>query len=366
MLAATGALTASLAACNALIGLDGDYELAGPTPPDATVEGAGEAGDAVTEAPADAGRGEYDGDYKGCWDERENITLTAHLDNPAWKVPNPRGIPGARNAASYTASPGVVHDNVTGLDWVMEDDAGAPMTFAAAEAHCVALGARLPERIELVTVQDWLRYADGGPVNALEPLSDHAPGETFFWTRSPYQPNQGQRWVANFELGFGVSQANRTDSYQAKCVRTGDAGTTATGGETSRACKFLRDERTHLEWDLVTAGPLPFAAAVLHCNDINTRFPLSTTPDRWRLPTYAEILSLVDSQAASPALVATLAQGTPKGGKYWTSSFAGGNPSEHLALEIDDGSTSTTLSDAQQGFVRCVHEFDPTFPERKK
>lgn len=107
----------------------------------------------------------------------------------------------------------LVHDDATGLSW--DRDHRDALTYAEAEAHCVARGGRLPTLYELHDLVDESRGAPSADVT-LFPATPAAP----FWTSTPRDFGEILAWVVDFELG----ESALLEHYQAaaaRCVRSG-------------------------------------------------------------------------------------------------------------------------------------------------
>lgn len=135
-----------------------------------------------------------------------------------WRMPNPvaTGLP---NAASYdTSSPGIVRDQVTGLEW-QRDIHPDSYTWADAQAHCASLqlgGARpwrLPSRIELVSIID---FSSSNP--AIDAAAFPATPASYFWASSRVALAGCWAWSVNFGNG-GTSYAEASYAQRVRCVR---------------------------------------------------------------------------------------------------------------------------------------------------
>lgn len=353
-LGATFALACAASACNALIGLDGDFSLAGRAPD--TTDASGDA-TPETSVPFDAGvdADPVDASYGLCWSRRSDGGLTTN-DAPRWPIPAPKNFrpyPSSRQA-SYRSDGGAVRDLVTGLDWVL-DVRGANLTRPQAESLCRDAGARLPHRVELTTIQDWWRYQDGGRVPD-EVMTDFATPPANVWTDTPFQGGNTY-WTANFEDGFSIGELGSGTAGNAKCVRDDGVDATAPVYELSELCGLFRDHRTGLEWTS-PQGEKPFGSAESYCPTLESTIPGSQTAngDRWRLPTYAEAMSILDTTAATPALVAPLRSRFQNIVAVWTSSPSG---ADRVVVLLDAGRTATRPTTSQGVHTLCVHVFDP-------
>jgi hypothetical protein len=94
-------------------------------------------------------------------------------------------------------------------------------------------------------------------------------------------------------------------------------------------------------------------------------------PTGWRVPSYKELMTLVDevphTEYEGVGLVEKAIDikaffGTDVGASYWTSSIPASQPSKAYVIDFRTGEPA--LQDAAQAccYVRCVHDGDPTKP----
>jgi hypothetical protein len=236
-------------------------------------------------------------------------------------MPNPFHAPGdLPNRASYTKYPAshTVMDNVTGLTWEAEVDPTTAYTQQDAIMHCQNKsggGWRLPTRLELVSLVDFT-VAQPGPTIAPEFGNDPAwtavpdvNGDyRKFWTsgHAAFDPNTG--WEVDFSNG-STHQKLGTGFYRARCV----SGTPCRCAspryqiQASPSGDLVHDATTGLTWQrTVPDQKMVWMAATTYC------------PAGWRLPTPAEIATIVDETAESPSIDMLTFPGTP-GEPFWTS-----------------------------------------------
>jgi hypothetical protein len=134
----------------------------------------------------------------------------------------------------------------------------------------------------------------------------------------------------------------------------------------------IYDEFTKLTWERWPAGPtLKFAPAAVHCATLSLAIPGKVGTNGWRLPSYKELLTLVDEMphpevhdtvvlwtAIDPnAFPGTVDPNVSPGTvdqPYWTSSMVPGG-SEAYFVEFQRG-TGRTRSTNETLYVRCVHD----------
>jgi hypothetical protein len=135
-------------------------------------------------------------------------------------MPNPAAS-GLPNAASYdTSGPGVVVDVVTGLAWQRETGKETH-EWAAANTYCSSLslgdrtGWRLPKRIELVSLVDFMRTAPAIDASTFPETSSN------FWTSSaePGADPPTRAWQISFS-GGAASISSVGVAERARCVAT--------------------------------------------------------------------------------------------------------------------------------------------------
>jgi len=140
----------------------------------------------------------------------------------AWPMPNPPTGEVDANLMSYTPSTidageagvvMVVHDNVTGLNWLKDPLAGK--TYLEATAYCASLGSdfRLPTRIELVSLWDYTK-----PSTAFDMTAFTGTGGEY-WTQSPALPDQTSAWVFDFGGGGRLQSKPVGEQALVRCVR---------------------------------------------------------------------------------------------------------------------------------------------------
>jgi hypothetical protein len=236
-IAAGAALAVSLAACDALLGLDQYQNVACATPADCP--------DAPDEAsPPDAADAGLDAETGTVTDSQPGMDVTNEAQPPEggypvpfaheiwvhWHMPNPDAaiapdFPDAGtlpNQASYTATDGgadgglaTVLDDVTLLTW-SRDSFGA-MSLDQAWGWCVSLGAswRVPTRIELVSLVDFTQPSGSATI---DPAAFPNTMTASYWTSSPVP--SGGVWSVSFQTGLA---AYPSAAANVRCVKGGAA-----------------------------------------------------------------------------------------------------------------------------------------------
>ena len=123
----------------------------------------------------------------------------------------------------------------------------------------------------------------------------------------------------------------------------------------------ITDAHTMLSWQRTVTTQTDFPGAVAACNGLS----LGTFPSGWRLPSYKELLTLVDESPhyeyenglMQVAIDGNAFPGTPvtnNGGNYWSSSVSfGGNV---FVVEFGQGKAATLPTSGSSAYVRCVHD----------
>lgn len=123
----------------------------------------------------------------------------------------------------------------------------------------------------------------------------------------------------------------------------------------------ITDAHTYLRWQRTVTTQTDFPGAVAACNGLS----LGTFPSGWRLPSYKELLTLVDESPhyeyengqMQVAIDGNAFPGTPvsnNGGYYWTSSASG--TTNVFVVEFHQGNANTQISSGSSAYVRCVHD----------
>jgi hypothetical protein len=302
--------------------------------------------------------------------------------------------PDALHRSRFTVNrDGTVHDLRTGLLWEppVRADADKLYTAVDAEARCAGLtlageGWRLPTKSELESIIDDARE---GP--ALDPVTfRYARRSGKCWSSSRYVgANEVGRWVV--DLGDGSDDAfPDSEPLFVWCVRYADGAPPAR--YTWPANGTVYDTRTGLTWQQSYAGsaeltdvpvsywpawPYAFdnpklcafadkgmgtwAHANKYCADLWLLGP------GWRLPTRAELRTLVDITKFDPAIDAEAFPGVPSfsvpygrtprcrhtsAAMFWSSSPF--NRGEVWLVDFSNGSLEHLASSSSVFGVRCV------------
>ena len=354
----TAGAAVARAACNAITGLGDEFRLkaGADAGPDATVDSVDAAPDALEEI--DTGVDAPPPVDGGCWADAR-LVVDDWPDLLSSPVPQPALASGVTHRASYDASvPGEVYDNVTRLTWLVEQEASSPYAVRAeAVAACAAKGARLPQRIELMTIQNWLS-PDGTPHGA-DPAFFPDTVEAYYWTDTRNAGNVKFWWtVAFYAIGFGATpNADGTDAGGTapyRCVRGPGpaAGAPAHRYEVSDRCGLVRDVRTRLEWERGKGIQGTYSQAEAHC----LLLP-KVGPSPWRMPTYSELESVVYTKKENPIVDTTVLES--ESAIYWTSTLPGRFPNNRIVIDFGNGDSTDVRNDAiATVWGRCVRDMD--------
>ncbi|MCB9660201.1 MAG: DUF1566 domain-containing protein [Sandaracinaceae bacterium] len=236
----------------------------------------------------------------------------------------------------------VVFDTLTGLEW-QRAPSPTNQSWSDGATSCADLaiagdGWRLPEQVELESLVD-VRT----PPPAIDTSAFPGTPAARFWSASPFVGAAGEIWFTNFTNGF-TDTATAATTMRVRCVRRA----TAPSRPASLASRFVTtdttatDGITGLEWARATASPRSWAAAVDHCTSLGGR----------RLPTRAELLSLVTRTATGPAIDQD-AFPTTALDWFWTASSSVDDTRAHI-VNFGSGLTSQSLK-TELVRVRCVH-----------
>jgi hypothetical protein len=239
--------------------------------------------------------------------------------------------------ASFGEAPSAgVRDEIQGLVW--ESNASpAPVSWEEARVRCEKLGggARLPSRVELVSLVD---YGRDGPAINPSMVSIPTSSTDLYWTSTMAMDGV---WVVGFGEG-SLTSLDRTFTARARCVIGAARASCLEEGEDDET---MIDRRTGFVWQRSSTlevstwqGALAFCASLTIGEDAG-----------FRLPSIKELASLGHGEGEDPA-----APPFPDGeGLYWSSTPVVAAPAEAWLLDgvtgrIDRMPTTTKAR------VRCV------------
>jgi hypothetical protein len=115
----------------------------------------------------------------------------------------------------------------------------------------------------------------------------------------------------------------------------------------------VKDSRSGLVWQqMMDPGELNLTSAKAYCAS------LTLAGAKWRVPSIAEIESIVDDTQSTIAIDMSVFPNTP--GKYfWSTTKYLGDSDTYWSIFGPDGNTSTALRATSMGTVRCVQESNP-------
>lgn len=254
------------------------------------------------------------------------------------------------NKPTYAKIGGTVYDPVSGLMWEQAFAAG-PFTRDEAKARCDELNKapfagysdwRFPTPFEALTLVDSSRNLGLSPA-----VFSGQQQNTGIWT-SGVEPGLalgymlGLNW--NVMILRSITQSSPASSL---CVR----GSLVNGGFTVAASgNVVVDSRTSLKWQRAMApSTYTWAQALAYCSGLAI-----DGAGGYRLPSYKELWSIVDTTKASPAVDTALFPGTPTG-SMWTSSPVTGNPNKAQVVETENGRANLFDQLQTASFpIRCV------------
>ncbi|MBH1989376.1 MAG: DUF1566 domain-containing protein, partial [Myxococcaceae bacterium] len=232
----------------------------------------------------------------------------------------------ANQTGRYLESvPGVITDQMTGLQWQKVESAPAG-NWTAAQAYCADLFEsgfgdwRLPTHIELQTLVDYTMDCAGPSVDL-----DFFPGtqtSSYYWASDALQGYPGSAWWVSYGNGAGYAGLVCSQGYSScsampasgftRCVRP-----SSTNREVDRYTfnnTQVLDTVTGLNWQRTVSGTYNWSSAQAYCEGLNLD-GLS-----WRLPSVKELSTLLDVRVAypGPTINATAFPSTPQSA-FWTS-----------------------------------------------
>ena len=307
-----------------------------------------------------------------------------------WKMPNPTGS-GLPNPASYTVANGIVHDNLTCLDW-QQVESSTSYTNADAITYCASLSLggnsdwRVPTRVEVSSIMDWTRspaidaaftgvggYHETGS-NWILTIRQAGAGKTCGAPAA--DPDAGVpatgggtcAWTFNMSDGMVSNAYSASNPSRVRCVRgngTGEAfsdpAVAPPNQYTAISTDEVQDNYTGLIWQRTgdSSGLITWDQAVTYCNS------LTIGGNTWRLPSVRELATLVDEAQVAPAINRTMFPNTKYGAHsnnwYWASHAQRNSTTAWWGLNFDDGftgfnvgATTTAWNYWTAAYAKCV------------
>jgi len=271
-------------------------------------------------------------------------------DIAQWPMPNSPDL-GLPNPQTYdtTTTPGVVHDSVTGLDWLR--DPGATLySRADALALCEALSFaglddwRVPSFIELVSLFNVVPNVEDADAPIYISPTFEAKGR--YWAAPSLSPNGLGRLLdfaaddcsASVACSIGVAAKVEEPLGGAFCVRNGGAWSTSDRYQIN--ADQVTDMRTGLTWITVAAN----VQTSDHADAVNTCQALGNGA---RLPSVNELLTIL-----VPNLVSKAFPNWPSSAFAWSSSAVSVISGSYWSAAIG-GATRADASDSHNR-VQCV------------
>lgn len=241
-----------------------------------------------------------------------------------------------------------VYVAATGLEWQLGVDPGT-YDWTAATTFCgdLVLGGRddwrLPVLEELISVTDYTTNlpAIDGAVFPGTPLGYYAT------STDGSAAAANTVWVVHINYGQVMTYSTATP-IRVRCVRT---SVPRNAGLVDNTDGTVTDAETGLVWQQVTdAGTYMQAAGATYCAGLDLGGVAIGT---WRLPTVAELHSIVDTTRTSPSIDPVAFPGTGVG-FHWSSTVNPDNALAYYAVRFTDGADTYTFSDGLLT-IRCVH-----------
>lgn len=211
---------------------------------------------------------------------------------------------------------GVVHDDVTGLDWEQVDTLLTGM-WDDAVTYCTDLDLggqtdwRLPTARELITLLDYGRADENATVPSLDTTFFPSPSRNGYWSSSGYN---SYYWVIDFWGGSPQIEldTNYSVTYAVRCVR----GDPQVGGDLRFGIGTWIDRKSGLEWQAVSQPEDTLYAALAACEGLTLN-----SRDDWRVPSAKELETIVNRDTdQEPATYQQLVNDVSTASRtYWTS-----------------------------------------------
>ena len=289
-----------------------------------------------------------------------------------WTMPDRSAVAKAAPRYDDKTTPGLVHDTVTGLSWQRDlpatypgctgsqpvvPERGSTCTWDEAKIYCSELSIdgrrfRVPSKIELESIIDL-----GAPLPPFDTKIFPGPDSMTEWTSSPVADSLGKDAVFSWAVGWPGAALPQATSMTAavRCVSgTPQNASTPAQRYVVDGDDVIRDVHTGLAWRRSVSRSLPSdTEAARYCEELGGGF---------RIPTYKELLTLVDPTRFGPAIDPVFTD-TPNVA-FWSEPRAAPAPLKHGALLVDfhqgaaypAGSTRLPNPGGDRGSprVRCV------------
>ncbi len=261
-------------------------------------------------------------------------------------------IPDSHPASDFAEYADHVTDLRTGLSWAKTSlpatDWATALTVCTSQTTAGSTDWRLPTRAELLSLLD---LTQANPASSAPNFN--LPDQWSHWSAVPSL--SGGAWGVSFGDGHVGIDGVLTHAYHVRCVR---GGATVASAATARFVlqdggATVLDRVTGLHWQPGFAPTLhngTDASAVCSAN------AAGLPGAGWRLPTVAELYSLVDTQRANPA-TSPLFSGDAQNNAFWSASAAA-TLSTDWAVAFTDGNSAIPASLSATGRVRCVRDCD--------
>ncbi len=269
---------------------------------------------------------------------------------------------------SYTNNgDGTVRDNATGLLWQScsfglsgaSCASGAVQTpdWATAQTNCASLATvgkiwRLTSISELETLLD---YGASGP--SINVIAFPSTVTHNYWTSTTNAFNTTNAWIANFAVGNIGSSPKSTSNLLVRCV-SGEAQASFPKFK-DNGDGTIYDKQTSLTWQKCSQGQANdttctgTASTYMWANAITTCSSLSLVGKVWRLPSFRELRTLVDTSVATAPSINTAFFPSTVSNNYWTSTTY--TPSTTNAWIVDFGTAiNGNYSKTNNYQTRCV------------
>ncbi len=278
----------------------------------------------------------------------ESIGVATQAVMTKWPMPNP-ATAGLPHPAYYTTNNGVVTDHVTSLQWEATAGCAAGCTQADAAARCDNLTLRgyddwrLPTRIELVSIVDYMRHAPAidtsmflGTLNGYYKSSTPVIGFNDTFTVGGAEGDTSNRNVSTLDI--------------VRCVR--GLSPAPASAFVIQADDTVVDGGTGLTWERkASESTYTWSDAKNYCE----------AKPGWRLPSMKELQTIVDDSQKAPAIDSVAFPNTPIDVPYWTSTAVSWQSGYAWYVLFNVGQSNHTAVNASYR-VRCVSDSGSAFP----
>lgn len=276
--------------------------------------------------------------------------LVCAADVPLW------GVKPLKQEGSFTANgDGTVSDAKSLLMWQTSSTA-ATYTHAEAEAQCQAATTGGHSDWRLPTVAEWLSIIDYSQLYPALTKAFSVTQTTGFWAANANAGQANTHWYVWLNYGYTATSAPGTKEH-VLCVRCTTAKCAHPAAIKAGASRFsfqsgvasVTDALTGLTWqvDAGVNGTVTWDAASGVCQ------ALAIDGGGWRVPSIAELLTIVSRSTSAPAIDSAVFPVT-KSDWYWTATPWGGSDNTEAWFVQFGSGESNHYPKSNKHRLRCV------------